>query len=301
MSLRVQGRERLLYARSVKRKPLYKIKVKLQMKLFVRTVLVIAVAALCLCGRAYAGAKAVVGGAFATQLLDAKTAVGQDGLLRVLFDYNPAQGGASTYSGSALWIINPNGSFVAAGNPIIPASVGTFYFATHGGEPIFSFERSRTVLFAQADGNTTVLFFYGQNPSGARTTFSYATSFGLWTYNSAGNLIAAAAYGPYTSTQIQNCYFDTTGNIVVKWASGPNSGVVFRYAGWVLNEFGAISSATSYYGPFGPGLGKIRINAKGQQIWPFSFPSSGGTYFTNIWTFNPSGSAIANAVSFGPF
>jgi hypothetical protein len=258
------------------------------------------VAAACLVGSAYAGAKAVVGGAFATQLLDAKTAVGQDGLLRVLFDYNPAEGGASTYSGSALWIINPNGSLVAAGNPTIPASVGTFYFATHGGDPIFPVERSRTVLFPQADGNTTILFFFGQNPSGARTTFSYATSFGVWTYNSAGNLIAAANYGPYTSVQIQNCYFDTTGKIVVKWAAGPNSGVIFRYAGWVLDEFGAITSATSYYGPFGPGLGKIRINAKGQQIWPFSFAESGGDV-TNIWTFNASGSAIVNALSFGPF
>lgn len=254
--------------------------------------LLAAAAATCICGHAYAGSKAVFGGAFANQLLDAKTAVGQDGLLRFIFDYNAGSGGVSTYSGSALWIVDPNGGLVASGNPTIPASVGSFFFNTLNGAKLFSFERSNTVLFAQPSGNTTVLLIYGFSTKGA-------TSFGTWTYNSAGNLIAAAGpYGPFSNTTLQNVFFDSNGKIVVKWASSP--GPNRSFAGWVLNEFGSLISATNYYA-FGPGLGKIRVNASGQQIWPFSFPASGGNYTTTIWTFNSSGSALVNAQSYGPF
>ena len=159
--------------------------------------LLAAAAATCICGHAYAGAKAVIGGAFAVPLLDAKTAVGKDGLLRVIFDYNPGHSGASTYSGSALWIIDPNGSsIVAAGSPTIPASVGAFYFITIGGStPIFQAERSNTALFPQPDGNTTVIFYYG---AGANPLLG-VTSFGVWTYNSSGNLITADYFGPFSN------------------------------------------------------------------------------------------------------
>lgn len=261
--------------------------------------LLAAAAVTCLCGHAYAGAKAVIGGAFAVPLLDAKTAVGKDGLLRLIFDYNPATGGPSTYTGSALWIIDPNGSLVAAGSPTIPATVGTFYFTTKGGStPIFPVERSNTAIFAQDDGNTTVIFYYGL---GADPLLG-VTSFGVWTYNSAGNLIAAATYGPFGGTRIFNLYFDSTGKIVVKWAANagtPNT----TYAGWVLDEFGSIASFTNYFGPFGPSnqIGKFRVNASNQLIVPFSFPSSGGTFTTAIWTFNSTGSALVNAQVFGPF
>lgn len=257
--------------------------------------LLAATAATCICGHAYAGAKAVIGGAFAVPLLDAKTAVGTDGLLRVIFDYNPATGGTSTYSGSALWIIDPNGSLVAAGNAIIPASVGTFYFRTIGGKPIFPTERSDTALFPQADGNTTVIFYYG---AGEKPLVG-VTSFGVWTYNSGGNLIAAAAYGPYSNVDIENLYFDgATGKIVVKWAA--NRGATATYAGWVLDEFGSVTSATSYFGPFGPAnqIGKFRVNAANQLIVPFSIPTSGGAFTTSIWTYNATGSALVHSQSY---
>jgi hypothetical protein len=259
-----------------------------------------AVAATGICGHAYAGAKAVIGGAFAAPLLDAKTAVGKDGLLRLIFDYNPSEGG-HTYAGSALWILDPNGSFVAAGSPTIPASVGSFYFSTKGGRPIFPFERSNTAMYPQADGNTTVLFYYGARANRLQNDL-VATAFGVWTYNSSGNLIAAAAYGPFGNTDLFNLYFDdATGKIVVKWAanSGPNA----SYAGWVLDEFGTIASATGFFGFGTPTntVGKFRVNASNQLIVPFSFPASGGTFLTNIWTFNSSGSAVVNGQSFGPF
>lgn len=268
------------------------------MKSSVRIIMLAALAATCLCGHAYAGAKAVIGGAFAVPLLDAKTAVGKDGLLRLIFDYNPSQGG-TTYAGSALWIINPNGSVVAAGNPTIPASVGSFYFSTKGGKtPIFPFERSNTAMYPQADGNTTVLFYY----DAANNPLLGVAAFGVWTYNNRGQLIAAAKYGPYGNTTIFNLYFDdATGKIVVKWSAnlGPNA----TYAGWVLDEFGNVMSATSFFGPFGQSnqIGKFRVNASNQLIVPFSFPVSGGRYITNIWTFNSNGSALVNAQSFGPF
>ena len=86
----------------------------------------------CICGyRAYAGARPVIGGIPSSSFFDAKTAVGGDGLLRLIFDYNPTNlitSPPSTYSGSALWIIDPNGSVVAAGSPTIPASVGSDVF-----------------------------------------------------------------------------------------------------------------------------------------------------------------------------
>lgn len=251
-------------------------------------------AAACLAGSAYGGARPVIESLYSLSLFDAKTSVGSDGLLRVLFDYNPAPvGSSSTYGGSALWIIDPNGTFVAAGNPIIPASVGaSFINATVLGKSVFPYERSNTAIFAQADGNTTVLFYYAIS---AGTGTQYAT----WTYNSAGVLIAATVGGPYSGVVITGAYFDPSGNIIVKWRQSRNPSAV--YAAWALDEFGTIKSATSFYGPFGPTLGKIRLNSKGQQIWPYTFAGSNGTFLTNIWTFNASGSAISNALSFGPF
>jgi hypothetical protein len=266
------------------------------MKYSVKVIMLAAVAATCICGHAYAGARAVIGGAFAVPVLDAKTAVGKDGLLRLIFDFNPSQGG-KTYQGSALWIIDPNGGVVGASNPTIPASVGSFYFSTQGGKPIFPVERSNTAMYPQADGNTTVLFFYGL---GANPILG-VRSFGVWTYNSSGNLIAAAQYGPYGNTDIFNLYFDdATGKIVVKWATG--SGPTRTYAGWVLDEFGTITSFTNFFGPFGQSnrIGKFRVNASNQLIVPFTFPVTGG-FLTNIWTFNSSGSSVVNAQSFGPF
>jgi hypothetical protein len=251
-------------------------------------------AAASLAGSAYGGARPVVEGLYSISLFDAKTSVGSDGLFRVLFDYSPALvGSSSTYSGSALWIIDPNGTLVAAGSPTIPASVGSsFPHTTILGKPVFPYERSNTALFAQPDGNTTVLFYYALSAGNG-------TQIATWTYNSSGALIAASVYGPFSGVVIPGAYFDPSGKTIVRWrVGGPSSAL---YAAWVLDEFGNIASATNYYGPFAPTLGRIRLNSKGQQIWPFTFANSNGTFLTNIWTFNPSGSALVNAQSFGPF
>jgi hypothetical protein len=251
-------------------------------------------AAASLAGSAYGGARPVIDGLFSLSLFDAKTSVGADGLYRMLFDYNPAMAGSkSTYAGSALFIFNPNGGLVAAGSPTIPASAGaSFMNSTILGKSVFPYERSNTALFAQADGNTTVLFYYTLSDG-------VGSQVGTWTYNSAGALIAAATYPSFSGVVIPGAYFDPSGKIIVKFRQSKNPTAV--YAAWVLDEFGTIVSATNWYGPYGPSSGKIRLNSSGQQIWTYTFPSSGGTFLTNVWTFNASGSAIVNALSFGPF
>jgi hypothetical protein len=258
--------------------------------------LLAAAAATCICGHVYAGARLGSDALFSISVFDAKTSVGQDGLLRVLFDYNPAHSpGPSTYSGSALWILDPNGGLVAAGNTTIPATVGATFLTTDLlDRTVFNYELSNTAILAQASGNTTVLFYYGLAAG------KFANSFGLWTYNKNGVLIGAAQYGPFGSTVLGAMYFDPSGKIIARWQTGhpPNA---TKVAGWVLDEFGTISSATNYFGPFGPNLGKICLNSSGQQIWPYKFLQPDGTYTTVIWTFNASGSALAHAQVYGPF
>jgi hypothetical protein len=142
-----------------------------------------------------------------------------------------------------------------------------------------------------------VIFYYG---AGANPLLG-VTSFGVWTYNSSGNLIAGIGYGPFSNVVIENLYFDSTGKIVVKWASNP--GASATYAGWVLDEFGSITSFVNFFGPFGPAssIGKFRVNASNQLIVPFSFPAGSGTFKTAFWTFNSTGSALTNAQVYGPF
>lgn len=255
----------------------------------------------CFCGyRAYAGARPVIGGIPYSSLFEAKTAVGSDGLLRLLFDYNPSLFPTDTYSGSALWIIDPNGSVVAAGSPTIPASIGSEAFALEVIDHTFFAltQRSNTAIFAQADGNTTVLFYYGAGlPSGA--ALGSTNSFGVWTYNSGGALISAAAYGPFSGLTLAGLYFDPSGKAIARWRAGTSASS--PVAGWVLDEFGTIANSTVFYGGFGSTfLGKIRVNSSNQQIWPFALRNSNGTYTTTIWTFNSSGSLV-NAQVYGPF
>jgi hypothetical protein len=255
----------------------------------------------CLCGyRAYAGARPVIGGILSSSFFDAKTAVGSDGMLRLIFDYNTSKlPSPLTYSGSALFIIDPNGSLVAAGSPTIPASIGSDAFAVALLPNVtvsFLTERSNLAIFAQADGNTTVLFYYGAGLSGLGKT----TGFGVWTYNSGGALIAAQKYGPFTGATLAGLYFDTNGKIVARWKGGSTSASAPN-AGWVVDEFGTILNATAFYGSFGTTfLGKIRVNSSNQQIWPFSFQNASGQYTTTIWTFNSSGTLV-NSQVYGPF
>jgi hypothetical protein len=182
---------------------------------------------------------------------------------------------------------------LAAGSSLIPKSVGgSFLTSKILGRTVLRTERSNTAIFAQDDGNTTVLFYF----DGTLAASGRSPSFGVWTFNSSGSLIAGAAFGPFGNVTIPAMYFDPSGKIIVRWQTPQR-----QNAAWVLDEFGSVVSATGFFGPFPPQLGKVRLNSSGQQIWPFSFLQSDGTYKLNIWTFNASGSAIVNAQSFGPF
>src|SRR5260370_4707320 len=78
---------------------------------------------------AYGLAKPVVGGEPLIPLLQDKTALGaKDGILRVIWDYNPDNSKpTATYAGSVLWLIDPNGTVVATRNTVIPKTVGARY------------------------------------------------------------------------------------------------------------------------------------------------------------------------------
>lgn len=263
-----------------------------KMKSSVRIIMLAALAASCVSSNlAFAGARPGVDGLPSLSLFDAKTAVGKNGMLSLLWDNGASRSPApGTYGGSSLWIIDPNGSVVAVGNALIPKTIGSsFLISTIQGRTVLRWERSNTAVFAQDDGNTTVLFYNGLSSLNATTV-------GVWTYNSSGALIAGAVYGPYSGTRIPALYFDPSGKIIIRWQTNSLANAV-----WVLDEFGAVVSATSFQGPFPGILGKIRLNSSGQQVWPFSFRLSNGKYNLNIWTFNSSGSSVVNAQSFGPF
>ncbi len=92
---------------------------------------------------AYGNAKPVVGGVPYLPLFEAKTAQGEkDGILRVIWDYNPSKTTTLGYGGSALWLIDPNGTVVATGNPTIPSTVGASFVG-------FPIDRSNLFISAQ--------------------------------------------------------------------------------------------------------------------------------------------------------
>jgi len=218
-------------------------------------------------------------------LLDAKMKVGQDGNIRLIWDYLAG----TSYSGSALWILNPSGSVVAVGNPIVPASVGFFKQNEKG---VSLGIGSNIILYAQPSGNTTLAFAYGESNDG--------TNFGVWTYNSAGALIASASYGPYGGTVIHQMYFDDlTGKLVVKWRDEISTNN-FTHTVWTLNEFGSVESTAGPFGPFPNSLlGKVVLSGS-NQIWYWSVAKTGSIHGLKTWEINSSGTVISTS-SFGPF
>lgn len=223
---------------------------------------------------------------FYPALLDAKMKVGTDGNIRLIWDY--VAGGV--YSGSALWILSPSGSLLAAGNAIVPASVG---FGKQNESGVKIGPASNIMLYAQPSGNTTLAFAYGQSNDSA--------IFGVWTYNSAGTLIAAATYGPFGGTVVHQMYFDDlTGKLVVKWRQqvGTNN---YTHTVWSLNEFGSIETAAGPFGPYTNSLlGKVVLSGS-NQIWYWNIPKIGSsTHTLNVWEINSGGSVISSN-SFGPF
>jgi hypothetical protein len=263
--------------------------------------------------KVYATAEPDIFGIFSPSLLDSKAVVGPDGNMRVIWDYDAYAGIESYFAGpgSVLWILDPSGNLMATGSPSIPSG-GNFEFNSRYGLLAWEYptpltlatSKSNILVQGYADGNTMLCFIVGNIGFISDPKFPpQATAIGTWTYNSAGQLIAFASYGPYIAGIINNAYFDKSGALIVKFkyaVTGPAPQVV-----WTLNEFGAITTSE---GPFGPyantGLGKVAINSSGNQVWFWSSHSVPNhtpttTNSLSIWTFNSSG--LATATAFGPF
>jgi hypothetical protein len=216
------------------------------------------------------------------QFSEAQTDVGNDGNIRVLWNTFTSPG-AGGYTGSILWILDKNGNFLSSGTPAVPGSVG---FGQVSGV------RPNILVKGQASGNTTLAFL-----------FPGAASFGVWAYNSAGNLVSAVSYGPFAGTTIQDLRFAANGKIIVVWAPstppGPNEA-------WTLNEFGGIETVAGPFGPFANTfLSEVDLGENNQQRWLWNSPRVNGNpgaspELLTIWTFNVAGQVTATAV-YGPY
>ncbi|MBV9999118.1 MAG: hypothetical protein JO015_08390 [Verrucomicrobia bacterium] len=220
-------------------------------------------------------------------LFEGPTTPGLDGNSRLVFDIVDST--ETQILGSNLWILDPNGNFLAAASPSLP-STGTNVGLN-----------STLLVQGQADGNTTVVFLFG-NVSGLEAG---VTSFGVWTYNPSGRLIASASYGPYANTVVSDLtWSQSTGKLLVKWTSG-GSGVLVPGTGtvsaWTVNEFGGIDTAAGPFGPFaGTLLSKIILLKDGTQQWIWASQNSNATITTAVWSISSSGQVRA-VRQFGPF
>jgi hypothetical protein len=221
---------------------------------------------------------------FAPQVTDAKTKLGQDGNLRLIWDFTP---GPTTYSGSALWLFDGLGNFISVGSPFIPANIGY---------DIVPSAHSNVIVYGQADGNTTLAFLYPSTPG------ANPLQIGTWTYNSAGALIASTMNGPFTGTTAHQVFFDElSGQLVIQWRTllGKDQSVT---SVWTLNEFGAVVTDVGPFGPYGVDYtrGKTQLVDGIDQVWFWDVNIGGGHHELTIWRFNPAG-FIINAQTYNPY
>lgn len=223
------------------------------------------------------------------QFVGTKSGLGSDNNTRFLWDNGFTGLPVFTYGGSTLWIIDAQGNFLFAGSANIPASVGT------GVAKVFIPElpaESNIALHVQSSNNTTLAFALGSAP------FTHPTVVATWTFNAQGTLIAAAIYGPFGNTVLEDVSFRDKGVLFVKWGDT----VTGAASVWTLNEFGSVTTAAGPFGPFGSArLGEVTL-VNGNQLWKWFVPTGGPSFEfgQNIWTINPQGQII-NAVSYGPF
>jgi hypothetical protein len=219
-----------------------------------------------------------------------KHQVGADNNVRFLWDYVTG----TSYNGSALWILNPQGQLVATGDTEIPKTIGT------GISPI-SLSLSNTAINVAPSGNVTVVFAHVIVPA-TSTTPATVDSFSTWTYNAQGKLITfGGPYGPFGNAILTNLEFKN-GTLIAQWANqGTAIGTV---SVWSLDEFGKIQTAAGPFGPFGTltelaGVDVSKINGNPVQIWHWLFVSGTGAG-DKVWTIDQTGNIIASA-SYGPF
>jgi hypothetical protein len=222
-----------------------------------------------------------------------KSQTGPDGNNRFLWDYFDV--GSGTYQGSVLWILDPTGNVIGTGDAMIPATVGGFSGGTSIG--------SDTLFHVNSDNSTTVAFaFIGGGGVG---------SFGTWTYNAQGKLIAfSGPTGFSPGLQIANLEFQKDFLVVTFIPAGqpiiPTLGVG-PYTVWVLDHFGNLVSAVGAQGPYnGYVLGSVSLSGEStgapNQLWHWLIvPTSGPERFgLAVQEFSPSGAALSG-FNYGPF
>jgi hypothetical protein len=251
------------------------------------------------------------------------TVAGLDGNSRIVYDVlNP--GGTGIVS-TNLWVVGPNGNLLLAISGIPLAGPGGFPLPTGfpvppsvavpPGAPTAAgvFLLTPLLCQGQANGNTTLAFLLPSSPIPAGVTS--ANVLNTWTFNSAGNLIAATSAGPYTVTvggvsipfQIEDADWDqSTGKLVVKWAT--TSAVGSRaYSVWVLNQFGAIQTSFGPIGFAGAILQKALLLKNGNLhlVWDIPTPAAPpltatATHTTALWVVNSAGQLTVAGAS-GPY
>lgn len=208
------------------------------------------------------------------------TGAGLDGNLRLVFNVlDPANGAVMSAN---MWIVGPTGNLLAV-TPSLPiAAQGENTTPTY----------TTALVQGQADGNTTVAFLF---PS----TTIVPTTLNVWTLNPAGQLIAAASYGPFAGFQIEDAdWQQSTGKLLVKWSSTgapPKS-----YSVWTVNEFGGVDTAFGPVGFTGTVLSKAVLlkNGNVDLVWDTTVTPT--THTTGLWVVSPTGLLIAAGAA-GPF
>lgn len=226
------------------------------------------------------------------QFLNQRSEDGPDGNNRFIWDYVDVT--TKTYSGSALWILDPNGNFVGTGNVAIPASVGGFQFDPD------SF--SNIALHVSSTNNTTLAFAF-VSKAATSTKPALVTSFGTWTFNAQGNLIAFSGPTGFNGLQIVNIAFQKDFLVVTFLPLGqsPFDFGTGPYTVWVLDQFGNLVSAASEPAISGTALGSVTLSGSTSApntLWHYI--SASGGYFLGLIEFSPSG-VILNTPAYGPF
>jgi len=226
-----------------------------------------------------------------SQFQGERSAAGPDGNNRFIWDYYATKKlFLTTLEGSVVWILDPTGNLIGT-SPIIPAV----------GNLISSETFSNIALHVNSDNNTTLAFAYW-DPS--RT---YIASFGTWTLNATGALIAYSGPVGFSGLKVINLEFKQ-GYLVATFAPAGQSfsggTLVGPFTVWVMDEFGHLVSAVGNQ-TLGSGLlGSVTLSGpKGSpnQLWhwvgsvypPLQFEIA-------VEEFNSSGTFLTG-YEYGPF
>lgn len=231
------------------------------------------------------------------ELVLPKSESGPDGNNRFLWDYFTNSGTGTVYQGSVLWILDPTGNIIGAGDTMIPATVGALASAT---------ATSFTQLHVNADSSTTVAFQFG----GGAIVGSKISQFGTWTYNAQGKLIAASGATGFKGLQIADIRFQNDFLVVtfIPEHQQVGSPVLGQgpYTVWVIDQFGHLVSAVGPQGPYTNYLlGSVTLSGSSSapnQLWHWlSVTSTASPGFQlSVQEFRSTGANLSG-FTYGPF